>query len=166
MVERERAKQHLTFGQKTGLRSKPIDNLPLAVFDVQILHPSIAVIGQPLPASNPNHSSHKVQVFLRRETLICGIKHVSETRSHEQIGWINASVMVAQNFDKAMPTIERLDLRKSPRPHVGSLPNTFIQNLQLCALTLGQGIPHRGVCWEIIPNLRQLRTLHAVGEGP
>ena len=51
-------------------------------------------------------------MFLRKETLICGVKHVSETRSHEQIGWINASVMVAHNFDKAMPTIERLDLRK------------------------------------------------------
>ena len=126
VAERKFHERPMTLGQKLGLRSVAIDRQPKVTFTVTALVPSVAIIGQPLPltlkidhdvststvSSSPIVNLIRFQVFLRTETSICGIKTESVEGEYDQTCWTTSSEVIGKLFTKAMPRVERLDLRK------------------------------------------------------
>jgi len=125
-TERKFHERPLTLGQKLGIRSISTDRQPKASFTATVLIPSMAVIGQQLPlmlyvdhdarnstvAIPPIIHFIKVQVFLRTETSICGMKHKSVQAGHDQTGWTSSAKIAGKDFYEAMPRVDHLDLRR------------------------------------------------------
>lgn len=129
-AEREFHKRPMTIGQKLGLKPPSAQHYPKASFQVTILMPSVAVIDQPLPLMlHVDHDSEhsaaetppiihlkQMQVWLRAETSICGMTHKSLklnlAKDHEQTSWSVDSILACKSFDKAVPRVQHLDLRK------------------------------------------------------
>lgn len=126
-AQREVHKRPTTVSQMLGLTKPSSSHYPKATFNTTVLMPSIAVVGQALPlklhidhdtqrstvATPPIIHLKRVQVWLRAETSICGLVHKAlNCEGCEQTGWTSTSLLAQKNFDKAMPRVEHLDLRK------------------------------------------------------
>ena len=123
--QRDFHRRPLTMKQRLGLTSVVKDRLPKACFTATVLVPSVAVIGWPLPLmlhidhdvenstiiSPPIIYLRKLQVFLRTETSICGMKHLAMTSDFDQGGWTSSAKIVDIRFSRNLPRVEHLDLR-------------------------------------------------------
>ncbi|KAL6718166.1 hypothetical protein ACLMJK_004254 [Lecanora helva] len=123
--ERKYHERPLTLGQKLGIRSIPTDRQPKASFTATLLLPSVAVVGQALPlmlhidhelarstiAKPPIVHLAKIQIFLRTETSICGMKRKSVRGESDQTGWTTTTQLAEKDFSDHLPEVNYLDLR-------------------------------------------------------